>query len=48
MEIKMGKEFNITSTVATELIETNVDNQIIKLDELSLAYIGGGDAIVAL
>jgi hypothetical protein len=46
--MKMGKELNVAMDVTTEAVETQIDNQIIKLDELTLAYIGGGDAIVAL
>jgi hypothetical protein len=48
MEMKMGKELNVVTEVITEAVETQIGNQIIKLDELTLAYIGGGDAIVAL
>ena len=44
----MGKELNVVTEVTTEAFETQVNNQIIKLDELTLAYIGGGDTIVAL
>jgi hypothetical protein len=46
--MKMGKELNVALEVTTEAAETQIDNQIIKLDELTLAYVGGGDAIVAL
>ena len=44
----MGKELNVATEVTTEALETQINNQIIKLDELTLAYIGGGEAIIAL
>lgn len=48
MEMKMGKDLNVVSEVAGNIVETQIDCQITKLDELALAYIGGGEAIVAL
>jgi hypothetical protein len=48
MEIKMGKELNSVSEVTSEAVETQTDNKVIKLDELTLAYIGGGEAVICL
>jgi hypothetical protein len=48
MEIKMGKELNLVSEITSETVETQSDNQVIKLDELTLAYIGGGEAVICL
>lgn len=44
----MGKELNVASEVASDILETQIDNQITKLDELALAYIGGGEGIVQM
>jgi hypothetical protein len=44
----MGKELNVGLEVANEAVETQTNDQIIKLDELALAYIGGGEFIAAL
>jgi hypothetical protein len=48
MEMKMGKELNLASEVTNNVVEAQTDNQIIKLDELTLAYIGGGEGAVNL
>lgn len=42
----MGKE--LSAEVITNDIETQIENQVIKLDELTLAYIGGGEGCVQL
>lgn len=44
----MGKELNVGLEVANEVVETQINDQIIKLDELALTYVGGGDHIVQL
>ncbi len=44
----MGKELNVASEVDNGIVETQIDNQVIRLDELTLAYIGGGEAVVCL
>jgi hypothetical protein len=46
MEMKMGKELNAGLETVNEVVEAQINDQIIKLDELSLAYIGGGEALV--
>jgi hypothetical protein len=46
--MKMGKEFNVASEVVSDVVETQIDNQFIKLDELTLTYIGGGEGTVNL
>jgi hypothetical protein len=48
MEIKMGKDLNVTLELTNDIVEAQIDNQIIKLDELALAYVGGGEYISAL
>ena len=48
MEMKMGKELNVLSEVTNDAVETQANNQVIKLDELTLAYIGGGEGTVQL
>jgi hypothetical protein len=48
MEMKMGKELNIGLEIVNEVVETKINDQIIKLDELALAYIGGGEALINL
>ena len=44
----MGKELNLASQVISDVLETPSDGQIIKLEELTLAYIGGGEMIVIM
>jgi hypothetical protein len=44
----MGKELNLASEIVGDDLETQSDSQIIKLDELALAYIGGGEQIVLM
>jgi hypothetical protein len=44
--MKMGKELNAGLETVNEVVEAQINDQIIKLDELSLAYIGGGEALV--
>jgi hypothetical protein len=46
--MKMGKELNVALEVTGNVVETQIDNQLIKLDELTLAYIGGGEALTNL
>ena len=48
MEIKMGKELNVVLEIANNTADTQVDSQLIKLDELQLAYVGGGEALINL
>lgn len=42
----MGKELN--AEVIANDVEAQIENQVIKLDELTLAYIGGGEGCVQL
>ncbi len=44
----MGKELNLASEVISDVLETQSDSQIIKLNELTLAYVGGGEQIVLM
>lgn len=44
----MGKELNVGLEVANEVVEAQVNDQIIKLDELSLTYVGGGEFVAQL
>ena len=44
----MGKELNLASEVTCNVLETQSVSQVIKLDELTLAYIGGGEQIVLM
>ena len=43
----MSKELNLIDTIATEAPEVAVQLDIIKLDDLSLALVGGGSVGVA-
>ena len=43
----MSKELNLIDTIVTEAPEVAVQPEIIKLDDLSLALIGGGSVGVA-
>ena len=43
----MSKELNVVDTLVTEAPEVAVQPQLIKLDDLSLALVGGGSAVVA-
>ena len=40
----MSKELNIVDTLVTETAEVVVQAEMIKLDDLSLALVGGGAA----
>ena len=40
----MSKELNIVDTLVTEAPEVSVQPEMIKLDDLSLALVGGGMA----
>lgn len=42
----MGKELNAALEIANNAVEAQIDSQLVKLDELTLAYIGGGEALV--
>ena len=44
----MNKELNIIDTLVIEQFETVVATEIIKLDDLSLALVGGGGGVVDL
>ncbi len=44
----MGKELNAVLEIANNAVEAQIDSQLIKLDELTLAYVGGGEAIACL
>ena len=44
----MSKELNIIDTLVIEQSETVVATEIIKLDDLSLALVGGGGGVVDL
>jgi hypothetical protein len=48
MELKMGKELNSALEVVANIVETQPDNQVVKLDELTLTYIGGGEFVSPL
>jgi hypothetical protein len=43
----MSKDLNLIDTIATETAEIAVQFEMIKLDDLSLALVGGGQADVA-
>ena len=43
----MSKELNVVDTLANESLEIAVQPEMIKLDDLSLALVGGGSAAVA-
>ena len=38
----MSKELNVVDTLVTEAVEVAVQPEMIKLDDLSLALVGGG------
>ena len=42
----MSKELNLIDTTVTETIEVAIQPEMIKLDDLSLALVGGGTATV--
>ena len=42
----MSKELNLIDTIVTETAEVAVQPEMIKLDDLSLALVGGGSAAV--
>ena len=44
----MSKEFNIVDTLVIEQSETIVAPEVTKLDDLSLALVGGGSGLVDL
>ena len=44
----MSKEFNIVDTLVIEQSETIVASEVTKLDDLSLALVGGGSGLVDL
>ena len=44
----MSKELNVIDTLVTEQTEIVAAPELIKLDDLSLALVGGGSAVVAL
>ena len=44
----MSKELNVIDTLAVEPSEVVVSTEITKLDDLSLALVGGGNVIVDL
>ena len=44
----MSKEFNIIDTLVIEQSETIVASEVTKLDDLSLALVGGGSGLVDL
>ncbi len=44
----MSKELNVIDTVTVEQSEAVVTAEIIKLDDLSLALVGGGGGMVDL
>ena len=44
----MSKELNVIDTLVTEQTEIVATPELIKLDDLSLALVGGGCAVVAL
>ena len=43
----MSKELNLIDTLVTEAPEVAVQSEIAKLSDLSLALVGGGQAVVA-
>ena len=43
----MSKELNVIDTLVTETPEVAVQPEMIKLDDLSLALVGGGSGAVA-
>ena len=43
----MSKELNLIDTLATVSPEVAVQPEVIKLSDLSLALVGGGQAVVA-
>ena len=43
----MSKELNIIDTVITQTVEVAIQPEIMKLDDLSLALVGGGEACVS-
>ena len=43
----MSKELNLVDTLVTEAPEVTVQPEMIKLDDLSLALVGGGSGAVA-
>ena len=44
----MSKELNIVDTLVIEQFETIVASEVTKLDDLSLALVGGGSGLVDL
>ena len=42
----MSKELNVVDTLVTDAPEAAVQPEMIKLDDLSLALVGGGSAVV--
>ncbi len=42
----MSKELNVIDTLATDATEVSTQPDMIKLDDLSLALVGGGSAAV--
>ncbi len=42
----MSKELNVIDTLATDAPEVSTQPDMIKLDDLSLALVGGGSAAV--
>ena len=44
----MSKEFNIIDTLVIEQSETIVASEVTKLEDLSLALVGGGSGLVDL
>ena len=43
----MSKELNVIDTLVTNAPEVAVQSEMIKLDDLSLALVGGGSVVVA-
>ena len=43
----MSKELNVIDTLVTDAPEVAVQSETIKLDDLSLALVGGGFVVVA-
>ena len=43
----MSKELNVIDTLVTDTPEVAVQSEMIKLDDLSLALVGGGSVVVA-
>ena len=44
----MSKELNLIDTPSIDTLELATETQLVKLDDLSLALVGGGTAIVEI